>query len=217
MDLGKKTNKCHSHAPHITLSVYINHMPFIVDADAGHLAMAVPGTLLHCQATLLSHLPPLFSPLCSSEGHHYVQPTLRSGRACPIHLWAYLHKLCGILLQGKIASSPPFIYSTCLYQYRFMEIYFVLGALIQYYHNKETLKVERRFIPIHWPKQTCHLLTPGWAKRLQVEQSGCHVCLGDGDAEALRDIPFIPSWEQDGENGDTHPPSFQGTFPLHLW
>lgn len=161
--------------------------------------------------------PTLFSPLCSSEGHHYVQPTLRSGRACPIHLWAYLHKLGGILLQGKTASSPAFIYSTCLYQYRFMEIYFVLGAIIQYYHNKETLKVERRFIPIHWPKQTCHLLTPGWAKRLQVEQSGCHVCLGDGDAEALRDIPFIPSWEQDGENGDTHPPSFQGTFPLHLW
>ena len=85
--------------------------------------------------TWLKHHLPGFS-LCilsSSERHQLVQPTL-SISFVPLP-WGWvdsLHKLLGILLNGRLVCSPFILSLNRLYQYRLMAIHFILWITNQY-------------------------------------------------------------------------------------
>lgn len=107
---------------------------FSVGVGFDHLAAVVFFMFLHCQVMLSPH-----SIFYSLEGRYYVWFTLKGEGLCsPSFKAEYSHKVFGILLHGRFASSPHLIYLLFIDWFiHFLSvwlrnIYFTLWVIIQY-------------------------------------------------------------------------------------
>lgn len=113
---GKRTTEMKCHLHHIILAHTIN-MRFWLDFCNIQL----------CFFTL--------SLLCSLDGSHFVQPTLKEQEVMLPPLEDG-HRLFGILLHGGFVSSPSIIYSVIyLCKYELISFYFRLWIIMQYCTN----------------------------------------------------------------------------------
>lgn len=123
--MGRKTTGAKYHFHHImsrlcTISMIVSSLLM--------LALITLITVLSDFSTVKTLSSPSL-PHCVWKDVTIYSSHLRSGELCSPLMVEYPHKLFGILLPGRIVSSPPFIF---LYQYGLMDIDYILWIIIQY-------------------------------------------------------------------------------------